>query len=332
MSQYNNEILAEMCSKVDLLDYVSRFHEIKKIANNYYIKCPIHNGDNNPSMIINPNTNKYYCFGCGATGSILDWFTKIEHLSWNDALDKLTKMSGMKNVHLKQCEILSFFKMIKKISVNTKEKISHIILPSDIMNNFSDEIPTEWIEEGITEDAIKEYEIKIDNRANRIIYPVYDNDLNLIGVKGRTRFPQYKELGIQKYMNYYKIGTADFFMGMKQNREEILKTSSVIIFEGIKSPMKMSGWGYHNTLAAETSCLNEEQVIILIKMGIKDVTIAFDEGIAMDKILKCTEQLRRFTNVYVVKNRNNLLEDKDAPVDKGKDVWDKLFSEREKIS
>lgn len=333
MAKYNNELLSEMCSKVDLLDYISNTHEIKMMAGNNYIQCPIHKGDNDPSMIINPNTNRYYCFGCMAKGSVLDWLTKVEHLSWNEAITKLQKLSGMEGIQLKQCEALAFYKRIKKMYESSSEqnKVSRTILPSDYMDKFSDEIPQLWLDEGISERVMKKYEIRVDHRANRIVYPVYDNDFNLIGCKGRTLFPEYKELKIAKYMNYEKLINTDFFMGMKQNKNTILLDKKVIIFEGIKSVMKEDDWQEYHALAAETSCLNDAQVKILIEMGLTDITIAFDKGICLDKIKKCTETLRRFTNVYAIVDKHNLLDDKEAPVDKGKDVWERLYSERIKI-
>lgn len=333
LAKYNNEVLSEMCSKVNLLDYVSNTHEIRTVGGKHYIKCPVHQNDDTPSMIINPDTNKYYCFSCMAKGGWIDWATKVEHLSWNEAITKLMKLSGMENVQLKQCEALAFYKQAKKIYEMScrQDKIDRSVLPSNYMNQFSDDIPQEWVDEGISVEAIKKYEIKIDHKSNRIVYPVYDNDFRLIGAKGRTRFPGFKELKISKYMNYFPIGTVDYFMGMKQNKKHLLLDKKAIVFEGLKSVMKLDDWNEHHALAAETSCLNDAQVRILIEMGLSDITIAFDKGIELSKIKKCTEKLRRFTNVYAIVDKHNLLNDKDAPVDRGKEIWERLFSERVKL-
>ena len=99
--------------------------------------------------------------------------------------------------------------------------------------------------------------------------------------------------------------------------------------------MKAYGWGRDYSLSAETSYLNESQVKILIKLGIKDVTIAFDADVPMKKILDCTQLLRKFTNVYVIQDRrqkkDKLLGEKDSPVDRGKEIFEVLLSERRKI-
>ena len=145
-------------------------------------------------------------------------------------------------------------------------------------------------------------------------------------------------MNIKKYLNYQKIGTTNFFIGMKENYENIKRQNEVIIFEGIKSGMKVEAWGYDYWLASETSYLNDDQVLILIKLNVKNVTIAYDNDVDFTKIKKCTEKLKRFVNVYVVLDRRNkrdkLLgssEDKLSPADKGRDVWETLYHERRKV-
>jgi hypothetical protein len=99
--------------------------------------------------------------------------------------------------------------------------------------------------------------------------------------------------------------------------------------------MKAYGWGYENSIAAETSCLNEEQVKLLIKLKIKEATICFDSDVGIKKIKDCTDILRKFCNVYVVTDRrfvrDRLLGEKESPVDRGREVFETLLSERRKI-
>lgn len=325
---YDKELINDMCSKVDLLEYASKQYDFENKGGRYYCKCPIHS-ENTASMLV--DKDRFYCFGCTASGNIIKWMRDIEGLSWNATISKLSNITGTKIKNLKSCEALNFYKEVKRSATKIDAKIVHDVISSEIYDKFSDEIPQEWIDEGISEQAMKKYEIRVDNNSNRIVYPVYDNDDNLISVKGRTRFESFKELGIAKYMNYYKLNGLDFFAGMKQSREEILNKKSCVIFEGIKSSMKAYDMNYLNTISAETSCLNDEQTKILIKMGIRDVTIAFDSDVCMDKILKCTSKLRRFTNVFVIKDTHKLLGEKESPVDRGKDIFEQLMKERIKI-
>lgn len=335
-NKYDNETLLEMCSKIDLLDYASKSMEFEGRGDSFATHCPRHI-DNTPSLVITPSKNLFHCFSCGCGGNILNWLMTFENMSFKEAVEKVSNLTGVNIDSLSQCSALKFYKDIFRsyTAKNKKNTNNRTILDPLEVEKYSDEVPDEWVSEGINPEIMKKYNIRIDKNANRIIYPVYDSNLNLIGVKGRTRFKNYKEMKIKKYQNYQKIGTTDFFIGMKENYENIKRKNEVIIFEGIKSGMKVENWGYDYWLSSETSWLNEEQVLILIKLGVKDVVIAYDNDVPISKIKECTGKLRRFANVYAVTDRkcvkNRLLgssEEKLSPCDKGKDVWETLYNEK----
>ena len=337
-NNYDSEALNEICNQIDLLEYASENLDFEKRGtDSFAAHCPLHT-DNTSSLFITPSKNKFHCFSCGVGGNVINWMMSFENMSFNDAVEKVGKLAGVDIKNLKQCNALKIYKTIRRLSTeNNKEEVTQnrVILDESEINKFSEDIPTEWVDEGISEESMKVFNIRIDDKANRIVYPVYDKHFQLIGFKGRTRFDNYKALGIQKYMNYTKIGTTDFFIGMKEQYENIKNKQKVIIFEGLKSVMKAYGWGYDYTIAAETSYLNDEQVKILIQMGIKDITIAFDSDVQMKKIIESTEMLRKFANVFVIRDRryikDRLLGEKEAPVDRGEEIFETLLSERRKI-
>jgi len=333
---YDNDAIIELCSKVDLLEYASQTYDFQRKGENYFTNCPKHT-DLTPSLSITPDKNLFYCFSCGRSGNILNWLMEYENLKFKEALEKVVNLAGenVNKLKLKQPNAMSLYKKIKRITeIETNKTITREILDESILNNYKTEYPQEWIEEGINPKIMAKYNVRIDDNANRIIYPVYDKDFNLIGIKGRTRYKDYKERNLMKYQNYYKIGTTDFFTGMKENLDIIKQKNEIIIFEGIKSGMKAEAWGYDNWVASETSHLNDEQIKILLDLKIKEVIIAYDNDVELQKIKDCTKMLRKFTNVFVIYDKKGLLgkkTDKLSPVDLGKDIWEILYKERMKI-
>lgn len=325
----DQEKLNELCSKVDLMEYAEKSIDFERRGSDVYAAhCPRHE-DKTPSLMITPSKNLFYCHSCHVGGNIINWLMTFEHLSFNDAVDKTAMLAGIEIDHLKTCESLSYFKQIKRSQVQPIKFITdRQILPWSYYEQFANEIPQEWVDEGISADILQEYEIRVDKKSNRIVYPVYDKDGNFIGVKGRTRFKNYKDLQIKKYLNYQKIQTTDYFMGMKQNRDRILTDKSAIVFEGLKSVMHVAGWGYNNCLSSETSDINDAQAAILISMGIRDLTIAFDRDVGMGHIRKTTKLLQKYMNVYAVYDKWGLLQDKDSPCDRGEEVWRTLYERR----
>lgn len=331
--QYDSDKINEVCEQINLLEYASQTMEFIQSGSNWFTKCPKHD-DKTPSLCIYPEQNTYHCFSCGRHGNLLTWIMDYEDKSFIDALQKVSALSHVNINNMQQADIVKALKQIKKlkqIKLNNKE-VNHPIIDYAEYDKYSKDVPVLWEEEGIDPLIMRKYDIRIDRSSNRIVYPVYDNDDNLIGIKGRTMFDNYKDLGIQKYINYYKLGTTDFFVGMKQNRQNIIEQGEAIILEGIKSGMKIEAWGYNNWIASETSHLNDSQIRILISLHVKRVVIAYDADVKYKDIVKNTKLLRRFMDVYVIRDKDKLLGEpgeKRSPCDMGKEVWECLYRKKE---
>ena len=333
--KYSQEALADMAAKIDLLEYASRtVNFVKHYKNTHYAVCPFHN-EKTASLAVNSDKNFFYCFGCGKNGDIYNWIMETEGLTFNQAVQKVANITNSDFNEFIECESLNFYKKLDRLSnLNSSKKESKRIIldiEKDYNQKYSDEIPQEWIDEGISSDELKKYNIRIDNSSNRIVYPVFSDDDELISVKGRTRFKNFKQLKIMKYMNYYPIGQLDYFQGMGTARKYIEESGEIIIVEGIKSVMKIDGYGFHNVVSSETSTINELQTELLIKKHIKNVVIGFDKDVLLSKIKESTRLLQKFTNVYVIYDRGNLLDNKDSPCDKGKEVWEYLYKNKIKL-
>lgn len=332
--KYSQDALNEMASKIDLLDYMGRTVEFTKHSGNtHFCLCPFHNEDTS-SLAVNEDDQFWHCFGCNRSGNIYTWIQLTEHLTFDQAVQKVADLTDSDIQEYIESESVNFYKLINKITKSTKEpSVDRPILDieKDYNQKYRDEVPQEWIDEGIPAEEMKKYEIRIDPTSNRIVYPVRDAEFRMIGVKGRTRFKNYKDLGIMKYMNYNSIKTLNYFTGAMQADPYIKESGEIIILEGLKSVMKVDQWGYHNAVSAETSVLNEYQIELLIKMQVKNVVIAFDKDVGIKKIQGCVKMLKKFTNCYAVIDKWRLLKDKESPPDEGREVWETLYSRRIRI-
>lgn len=329
--QYDTNRINELAKEVDLAMFISQKYKLAKKSNrNYYIHCPKH-VDKTPSLYIDTKKNTYYCFSCHRHGNIITWLMDFEGYTYNQAADYLLKITGKDN-DLSFTTSSSMIEFKKYSSPKEEAKIERQVLDfkKEYLEKYCDELPIEWISEGISVERIKKYNIRIDKNNNRIVYPVYDNDDLFIGVKGRTRLVNYKELKIPKYINYYSIGTSNFFQGMHENKSNILKEQKVIIVEGIKSVMKLDDYGYSYGLASETDNLNEGQIKIILSMHLKEIIIAYDKGVDIKDIInnENIKKLNPFIKISIINDKKDLLKDKDAPVDRGKEIWETLYNNR----
>ena len=336
LERYSQDELQEYAEQIDIVEYIEQTEELHRRGPNYFINCPFHTGDDTPSLCIYPETQSWYCFGCGEGGNIFNWIMLKDGVQFNEAVERVVEILGVEYTPHIEAPSVQFLKSYqKKETPKVKQDFQRTILgwQKDYFDKYSDELPDEWLNEYMTPEALRFYNIRVDKTANRIVYPVTDSQGQFIGVKGRTRFNDYKTLGLQKYMNYQKIGTIDYFQGWEQALPELLKTRVAIIFEGIKSCIKSYGWGIRNTVASETDNLSEGQVKLLIQTGFDEIIFGWDtdktpQSIASDQKI---QMLKRFSKVSIITNKGNVLDNKMAPVDKGERIYKELLNERMRL-
>lgn len=331
---YDDDVLQEINDSVDLYEYVSQSIELEKKGKDYFGHCPLH-VDKTPSLCITPDKNVYYCFSCGRSGGIIKFLMDYEHFGFYDAVEKAAKLGNLDLSTMCKSETVSFLKKSRTIFTE-KKPIIHEILPSSELDKYSHVEITEWLNEGINQDVLDLFGVLYNPRDNRIVYPVFDINGNLINIKGRTRYPNYKELRIPKYINYYPIGTMDYFQGLNITLPYIKEKNEVIIFESIKSVMKAYGWGFKNSVSAEKHTLTDEQIRLLVKLRV-NIIFGFDTDISYtDKeVKKAIDKLKRITNVYIIYDRKKLLggkETKNSPVDLTREIWEELYNSKIKVT
>ena len=72
---------------VRLADVLALYHLQPNRAG--FLHCPFHSGDRSPSLKIYPDQNTWHCFGCGKSGTVIDFVMEMERCSFLDALKKL---------------------------------------------------------------------------------------------------------------------------------------------------------------------------------------------------------------------------------------------------
>lgn len=333
MTEYDVEMLENIEANVDLLEYVSQSIYMVQKGNEYFGSCPLH-VDKTPSFSVTPEKNKYYCFSCGRGGGIISYLRHYEHLCMDEAVKKAAKLGDVDLSQMCQSETVSLIKRFQKLK-QKEQKYEHPVLDYADYEKYTKATIEEWLDEGIRQEEIDLFDIRIDNRTNRIVYPVYDVDGNFINIKGRTRFKNFKLLDIAKYINYYKVGSLDYFQGLMQTKQFIEEKKEVVIFESIKSVMKCYGWGYKNCVSAESHSLSDWQIKHLLKMRV-DVVFAYDKDVdyRSHDVQKQLNKLKRFTNVYVIEDREGLLGDadeKNSPADMGKETWELLYQNKKRV-
>ncbi len=91
---YPDDVIEEVRSRSDIVAVVGARVKLTKRGGNYFGCCPFHN-EKTPSFSVSPSKQIYYCFGCGAGGSVINFLMAYENYSFPEALERLAKQAGV---------------------------------------------------------------------------------------------------------------------------------------------------------------------------------------------------------------------------------------------
>lgn len=96
MGRFSDEAIHRIKTEVSLLRLAeAQGYAPKKQGKDWAIRCPFHDGDDTPSLIISPQANLFHCFGCGVAGSVIDWVMKTQGVSFRFACEILQNNAGL---------------------------------------------------------------------------------------------------------------------------------------------------------------------------------------------------------------------------------------------
>ena len=217
--KYPRELIKEIIAKIDLVEYIKQYVELKQRGKDYFGICPFHE-DSDPSFSVSPEKNIWYCFGCGTGNTIIDFVMKYHKVKFPKAVEMLLDYLKLDVNNIKEeANIISFLKQFTYKKDLTQ--VEHEILPLDIMSKYIKKPIKEWLDEGIKQEVMNKYQVRYDKNANRVVFPIYDRYGNIINIKGRTLYSNYKDLGIPKYIYYYPLGCNDFLYGLPFKYDKI---------------------------------------------------------------------------------------------------------------
>lgn len=86
--------IQDLLNRVDIVDVVGKYVQLKKGGANFMGLCPFHN-EKSPSFTVSPAKQFYHCFGCGAHGSAIGFLMEYSGQSYPDAVRELAQSVGL---------------------------------------------------------------------------------------------------------------------------------------------------------------------------------------------------------------------------------------------
>ena len=291
--------IEELKSRLDIVDVIGNYIELKKAGSSYKALCPFHDEDT-PSFVVSPAKQIFHCFGCGKGGDAIAFVMEYEKLSYPEAIEKLAAMYNFSlrytNEHnskttknlFKALEVIHMLykkELTRNLQANIylrKRGLSEAIIekfelgyaPSSSMQvaylkNHYIPLP-DAVEAGIlAQDNQRVYARMVD----RITFPIYSPNGTLIGFGGRT-------LGNHpaKYLNSPEtkiFHKSKILYGYHIAKETIFKKKQMIVCEGYMDVVMLHQAGFNTAVATLGTALTPSHLPLISRSEAK-VILAYD--------------------------------------------------------
>lgn len=298
-----DSFIQELKYNSDIEQVISSYVNLKRRGRNLVGLCPFHS-EKTPSFTVYPDSQSFYCFGCGAGGDVITFIKKIENLEYVEALRFLAKRANMqmpedvegdKTARLRT-RILELNRKLARffheqlIAPSGRKALSYLrgrgITDKTIRHFGLGFAPPGWDnarnflrQEGFTYEEMLAAAVVVRGRndsvydqfRDRVIFPIIDIRGNVIAFGARTM-----EGNGPKYLNSsdtiaYKKSRNLFALNFAKSS----KQDCLILAEGYMDVIALHQAGFDNAVATLGTALTPEQTR-LISQYTNSVVIAYD--------------------------------------------------------
>ncbi len=294
----DNNSIENLKTRLDIVDVVGHYMELKKNGANWKCVCPFHD-DSNPSLVVSPSKQIYHCFSCGAGGDSIKFVMEYEKLTYPETIEKLATMYNFSlDYTASDGKIKEDRKLLENINMFFKKNLDHKRDALEyIKNRGIGEASVEKFELGYAPSSPENlnflssngYSISEavetgvagvgDNGRNfarfieRITFPIRSASGKIVGFGGRTISGHQA-----KYVNspQTKLFNKSYLLyGYNFAKDSIYQNRAVIVTEGYLDVIMLHQAGFTNAVATLGTALTKEH-IPLISRGNPKVILAYD--------------------------------------------------------
>lgn len=295
--------------RVDIVDLVSEYVNLRRSGRGYKALCPFHQ-ERTPSFYVSPDLRSFHCFGCGKHGDVITFLQEMEGLTFREALLELAGRCGIevKDLALGEAspasslgalneEACSFFKEALS-SPSGRPALEYLRsrgVEGEDLRLFElgfaplafDALVSRLRARGFGDRQILLSGLAVEGKTGlkdlfrgRVIFPIRGPSGRLLGFGGRSI--QGEE---PKYLNTPTTPLFDksrVLYPVNLAREHMRRKGCAILVEGYMDALTLHRLGFGETVASLGTALSEEQARVLSRM-VKRVYLCYDADLAGHK-------------------------------------------------
>ena len=294
----------DLLNRVDIVELVSRYVQLKKGGANYLGLCPFHN-EKSPSFTVSPAKQFYHCFGCGVHGNAIGFVMAYSALGYIDAIKDLASSVGMQvpeshprtpeeaarkeretDLYAVMEKAMDFYRAELKKAPRAIEYLKGRGLTGEIAARFRiGYAPDDW--QGLKR-AFPEYDDKAlvecglviegenkryDRFRDRVLFPILNARGAVIGFGGRVMGE-----GEPKYLNspetpLFEKGREVY--GLVQAREAIQASGRALVVEGYMDVVALAQFDVGYAVATLGTATTPVHVAKLLRLA-DEIVFCFD--------------------------------------------------------
>lgn len=284
-------VIDEVKQRIDIVDLIGRYVELRKAGTSYKGLCPFHN-ERTPSFMVFPDSGTWHCFGsCGIGGDIFSFIMRRENLEFREALELLAQQAGVtleadhdpaqdqrsRLYEINEAAASYFYAILQhhagagvgrayleRRGIN-QETIANFRLGFALENwsGLRDFLLEKgWsLDEQLAAGLVKRQEERnsiYDAFRARVMIPIRDRQSRVIGFGGRLLGD-----GQPKYLNTAEtplFHKSQVIFGLDLARDAIRRDDKVVIVEGYMDVIAAHQHGFANVVACMGTSLTSEQL------------------------------------------------------------------------
>jgi DNA primase len=114
MAGFRQELLDEIRSRLDMVELVGEFVNLKRAGQHWKGLCPFHS-EKTPSFTVNPKRGIFHCFGCGAGGDAFGFLMRHDRLGFPEAVRAVAERVGVELPGTREPEVEGAFETLRRI-------------------------------------------------------------------------------------------------------------------------------------------------------------------------------------------------------------------------
>ena len=296
--------LEDIRARCDLVEIVSTYVALRRSGKNLKGLCPFHS-EKTPSFVVNRDTQRWMCFGCGANGDVFTFLMRIEGLTFPEAVERLAAKAGVdvsraakgvrsageRDLVLRINGLAAvYFRKALERSQEAKDYLRQRGITAETAEQFKLGYAepgwrglADWLrDQGVKpEDAARagllipqeKGQGYYDRFRHRLIFPIQDVQNRVIGFGGR-------DLGGSeaKYINSPEtrvFAKNKTLYALNFARKAIIEQDCVVLVEGYMDALTAQAAGFANVVATMGTALTPEHVNLLSRYT-HTAVLAFD--------------------------------------------------------